>query len=369
MVAPVRIAVDFRPALLGRSGIPRVVRELCRALATDPSLDLRLFGHALARPVSSEGAPPGARLHRRRFPGRLLPLAAALGFDAARLAGNAALFHWTDYVFPPVRRGIPVVWTLHDAAFVVDPSWHGPDAARLAARAERAARRAARIVCPTRATATVATERLGIAPERLRVVPWGADHAIGGKPATSRPDGTTAGTGRHLLAVGTIEPRKNHARLLAAWRGLGAERPPLVVVGRPGWCCDDEVAMLERARIDEPLTWLPAADDATLARLYADALALVYPSLHEGFGLPAVEALVRGLPVVCGDDAALTEATLGGAFHVDARSVDAIRDGIVRALAGDAPARAAAAGRRLLAERPWRGTAAGYRDVYRECVG
>ena len=112
-----RVALDYRPALLGRSGIPRAVRELAAALGASArdgeAVDVRLFGHSWAR-AHDRPAPPGTRLFRTRLPGRALPFLARLGLGAERLCAGADVFHWTDYVHPPIGRRVPAVLTLHD---------------------------------------------------------------------------------------------------------------------------------------------------------------------------------------------------------------------------------------------------------------
>lgn len=361
MPAPpaIRVGLDFRPALLLRSGIPRAVRELARALARRDDTDVHLFGHCLATP-RHPAAPEGATLHRSRIPGRSLPLLAALGLDAARLCGGVDVFHWTDYVFPPVRRGRAVVLTLHDGAFARDPAFHGPTTADLLARTRRAVARADRIVCPTRASAGDAVELLGAEESRVRVVPFGVDH--GAAPGSAVPLGGEP----YVLMLGTVEPRKNHLRALAAWRRLGEGRPQLVVVGRPGWECDETARALDAACVAEGVLWRRDASEGEVARWLAHASALFYPSLLEGFGFPPLEALRHGVPVCCGDDAALREVLGSAARFCDARDEESMADALAATL-DEARDEASRAARRAHADRyRWADAAAGYAAVYAE---
>ncbi len=135
----------------------------------------------------------------------------------------------------------------------------------------------------------------------------------------------------HVLVVGTVEPRKNHTVLLDAfdrWQALGSDLH-LVVVGRPGWHNDDVIARLEsHPQAGRTLHWLRGCDDATLTALYRTATVVAVPSITEGYGLPVVEALSHGVPVVASTGGALPEAAAGHAELVDPDDVD----GWVRAI-------------------------------------
>jgi glycosyltransferase involved in cell wall biosynthesis len=360
-VAPVppRIAIDYRPALLGNAGIGRAVRELAAAIARGGGRDveLRLFGHCLA--AARRATTPPARLHRLPIPGRVQPWLARLRLDAAALSGNAAVFHWTDTVHPPVHRAKTVL-TVHDVAFAADPTFHGPAANGLSERCRAAVGAAHAIVVPTAATA--ADLRQHFAPAGpVHVVPFGADHV----PASTAPDPLRGEP--FVLAIGTIEPRKNHVRLLQAHRLLRTPRPRLVVVGRAGWECADAVAALRAA--PETL-WLTNADDATVFALLAHARALVYPTRYEGFGFPPLEALMFRTPVVAGDTPALREVLDDAAVFVDPTNAASIADGIARVLDDErlreslrrrGPARAAAF--------RWQDCARRHVALYRELAG
>lgn len=362
MPVPTRVAIDYRPAVLGSSGIGRSVRELARALAAGGEIDLHLFAHSLAAAGRVVTVPAGARLHRLPVPGRSLGALCALGIDAARLAGNAQVFHWTDYVHPPVGKQARVVLTVHDLAFAREPAWFGCEqAAVLLERTRAAARRAAAVVAPT--TATARDVERWLEPRRIEVIPFGADHEVAPHDAGARH----ADEPPHAICIGTIEPRKNHARLLQAWRLLPEPRPRLVVVGRRGWECAETVAALQAASREGWLTWHEHADDAVVARLLERAALCVYPSLWEGFGFPPLEAMRAGVPVVCGDCEPLRENCADAALGCDARDPAAVAVAVQRVLTDAAlRERMVQRGREMVQRFRWVECARRHAELYRE---
>jgi len=359
-----RVALDYRPALLTPSGIGRATRELAHALSVLPDLQLHLYAHSLARAVNRR-APPDAHLHRWPVPGRSLGLLRALGLGADRLAGSPAVFHWTDYVQPPLSRARPVL-TIHDVAFAEDPALHGVrQSAVLAARTRAALALAVRIVVPTQATAQALHRHFSIDAARVRVVPFGADHVPEAALLRAEPRPLADD---YVLAVGTLEPRKNHLRLLRAWRELPPPRPRLVVIGRPGWLCEDTITAL-RATAREGVRWIPHLDDQTLWRYVAHARLLAYPSVLEGFGFPPLEALALGVPVLAGDTPALREVLGDAALFRLPTSIDALRDGLEILLGDDETRRRLVErGRARAAQFTWQASARAHAAVYAEAA-
>jgi len=190
-----------------------------------------------------------------------------------------------------------------------------------------ALRQAAAVVVPTETTRRdlLAAYPLPGLGERVTVIPYGfrAPSAAG-----SLPDGIHPG---FILAVGTIEPRKNYPRLLAAYRLLRSRGsvPQLVIAGRPGWAYGDT---LDRINSEPGVRYLGHVDEPTLAALYENASVLALPSLYEGFGLPLLEAMARGVPAVIGKTGALPELAGGTAVEVDPEDVEAIAGALERVL-------------------------------------
>jgi glycosyltransferase involved in cell wall biosynthesis len=178
-----------------------------------------------------------------------------------------------------------------------------------------------------------------------------------------------------ILAVGTIEPRKNYPRLLAAYRelrGRGAVPfiingrpgvPQLVIAGRPGWAYGDT---LQRIAAEPGVRYLGHVDEPTLAALYDSASVLALPSLYEGFGLPLLEAMAHGLPAVIGSSGALPELAGDAALSVNAEDSAAIAAGLEKLLADEAlRKKLGEEGRRRAAAFTWERAAAQTREVLR----
>jgi glycosyltransferase involved in cell wall biosynthesis len=356
---PLPIALDYRPALLSSAGIGRATRELARALSLCPELSVHLFGHSLARAKVPIQVPDTAHLHRLPIAGRALPALRRMGIGAELLAGNARVFHWTDYVQPPVK-GARTVLTVHDLAFVRDPSWHGEQATELAERTRQAIARADALIVPSETTAKDVRAFAKDAPP-LRVIPFGADHV----PTSDR--GPALAGRDYALCVGTIEPRKNHRMLLRAWRLLKEPRPLLVVIGAIGWACQDIVAELEEAEQAGMVQWHRQCSDAQLWPLLQHARLLAYPSLWEGFGFPPLEAMALGVPVIAHDTEPLRELGAEALSLCDASDPAALAAAVARMLEDDDYRKQRIAAGRMRAQSfGWRECAAAHAEVYRE---
>jgi glycosyltransferase involved in cell wall biosynthesis len=226
----------------------------------------------------------------------------------ARAAGVDVL-HCTIYR-APTRARVPVVVTVHDLAVLrqpeVFPAW-----TRLYARTalRRTIRAATRVVTVSEFSRRETAELCDVDPERIDVVPNAVDPVF-------VVDGASA-AGDYVLAVGTLEPRKNLSRAIEGARLAGAE---LRVVGARGWGGVQAGG--------DGVQWLGRVSDAELARLYRGARCLVYPSLYEGFGIPVAEAMACGTPVVTSRDSAMADVTDGAAILVDPLDPRSIADGI-----------------------------------------
>lgn len=277
-----------------------------------------------------------------------------------RVTGPVDVAHATGLVPCPSRA--PLVVTVHDLAFVHQPRRFTRQGRRVMDRSLDVVRRRARLVV-TSSTAT-ATDLVahGVDQGRIRVVPLGVDAAPAGAEDIARVRRTLELPDRFVLFVGTLEPRKNLHRLVAALAGRGDGAWPLVVAGPDGW---GDGAPTDLGRTDVRfLGFVPAAD---LPGLYAAATVFAYPSEFEGFGLPVAEAMAQGTPVVTSAGRSTEEVAGGAAVLVDPLDVDAIRAGIIQA--ADRREELAAAGRARARALTWEAAAANTLAVYREAAG
>ena len=266
------------------------------------------------------------------------------------------------------------VVTLHDITPLLFPGQHPPRRVlgyRLLLR--RALRRADHVIVDAAHTAADLVGRRLVDRARVSVIPLAADERFAPAPAPADVIARYQLPERYLLTVGVLEPRKNHARLVAALDRLHAagDAAHLVIVGREGWRWQDPLALPALAHLRPYVHVLRNVPDADLPALYAGAAVFAYPSLYEGFGLPLVEAMACGTPVVASNAASLPEVAADAALLVDPLDVDALAAAL-GAVRGD-PALAARlrdAGLRRSRELSWQRTAEATRAVYeRVCRG
>jgi glycosyltransferase involved in cell wall biosynthesis len=322
-----RIGIDLTACWRPRVGMATVSLQLARAML-DQAADRRftLFC-SRTRPEGFESAPARAVLspYRHEMANKLRWLPSV----EAEAELDAMLYpYWPS---PPRRRrgAPPAVVFVHDLAFRLRPE-EVPWQQRLymGSLVPPAIRKAAAVLVPSEATRRDLLDCYplrGLA-DRLHVVPEASGlHHV---EEASLPEGLEAG---FILAVGTIEPRKNYPRLLAAHRLLRERRemPRLVVVGKVGWAFG---RALDELRADPQVRQLGHVDDATLLALYRHARLLAFPSLYEGFGLPLLEAMHEGVPALIGNAGALPELANGAALAVDPTDVEAIAGGLERLL-------------------------------------
>ena len=293
------VGVDVAPLVQTRAGTARYVRGVLGELERVDGLNVRRLGF---------GGPgrPAALLRDTAWYPFLLPRRAR--------RERLDVLHCTTYRAPS-RSRVPVAVTVHDLAILRFPQFF-PAWTRLYARLalRRVLRRAARILAVSEFTKREVVELVGVPPDRVRVTPNAVD-------GTFTAEGARA-AGDYVLAVGTVEPRKNLPRLVDAARRASVE---LRVVGESGWG-GVQVG-------GNGVRWLGFVDDDELARLYRGASCFAYPSLYEGFGIPVVEAMACGTPVVTSAGGACEEVAGGAAELVDPLDVGSIADGIRRAIA------------------------------------
>ena len=358
-------------------GIGTYVRELALALVEeDPTLALMPF-----RSRFSSGGPPASWL--RRLPAvtvvdrpirALYPRWALTGRPAlpSELADAAVVHSTNPAAVAPKRRGQRLVVTVHDLAFAQHPELFPRDWRMLYRAGLRAvARRADAVVVPSGFTADELRAHSRIDAARVHVTPLASSLPI---DDAGDLDTTLARLGvprPYVLSVGTLEPRKNQARLVRAYRRLAAEGRPhaLVLNGPDGWL-DEELQRELSSEGPGRVVRTRNLGERDLDALYRGAAAFAYPALYEGFGLPVVEALARGVPTVAADCSSIREVAGDAALLVDPLDEDAIAVGLARVI--DDPALREDL-RRRGPERAgvfsWRETARATLRVYRHVVG
>ncbi len=332
---PLRVGIDVAPLALTRAGTARYLVNLVAALERAPSLELRRYGFA--------GGGRLAKVARDTvwYVGALPTLARRDGLAVLHCPSQRA----------PLRSRVPLVITMHDLAVLRHPeTFNRWTRTYSAVTLPRVARAATRIIVGSAFSRAEVLELLDVPEEKVRVIPYGV-----GPPFTAEGP---AADGDFVLAVATLEPRKNLARLVEGFRRAALDGCELRIVGARGW--GDVKADGETVR------WLGEVGDEELARLYRGARCVAYISLYEGFGLPVLEAMACGAPVVTSTAPPFREFADGIALAVEATEPDAIAAGL-REAAKDGAERAAGGPRRAAAYS-WERMAAQTVAVYREAA-
>lgn len=377
-----RIALDGFPLLPPRAGVGQYTRHLVAALARVGSehtfvvicprpapllhlYDLPDFCGANVEVVGL-GAWESVRYGAAKWTERQA--------SVERLIGEVDVYHATNNTFPaPIERARRVV-TIHDMTLFLHPEWHPRERVdAMTSAVARAAEEADQIVTPSASTTNDVARLLGVDPARIIAIPEAADEVFRPldhrtveralRPFDLRP-------GEYLLYLGTIEPRKNLIRLLDAVEPLGGDVGPLVVAGRPGWQGEEIQRRLAAAERIGRVRRLGYVRDEIRPVLLNGARAFLYPSLYEGFGLPPLEAMACGTPVVTSIRGSLPEVAGDAALLVDPCDIDALSAGVRRVWC-DAGLRACLSerGRQRAAEFSWSRTAWMTLEVYRAACG
>ena len=266
-------------------------------------------------------------LSRRRFD----QLAVRLGvpLPIRPFTGSQSLVYSPDFTAPPFR-GAPRIVTVHDIAFLTHPHLTTPGMVSfLTGALERELTRGALLATVSETTRNRLVDVLGVPGDRIRVVPNGVEAGFfDAKPLTDHSRAELGVPDEYLLMVGTIEPRKNHEGVLRAIANRRDRGLPLVVVGREGWGTGHVLPMLKDLQERGQVIWLNNLPNTYLAGLYASSRGVVYPSWTEGFGLPVIEALASGRPVVTGNDPVFAEVGGGLATLVDPADEESLLAGL-----------------------------------------
>ena len=364
-----RILADYRPALRQRTGVGEYLHQFVRAYAAAYPGEITLFTSSWKdRPSPGLASELGVEVVDRRIPVRVLNLLwHRAGWPPVEtLAGGFDVVHAAHPLLIPARRAAQVI-TIHDLFFLSHPEQTSAEIRRdYPALAARHARRAHAVITSTEHGKRLIGAQFGVAADRIHVCPPGA------------PSWRTLGHGPHVprdgyvLFVGTLEPRKNVGALLDAYALLLRRRagaPPLVLAGRAtqeaaGWL--DRIAKPPLAGHVRHLGYV-AHDERE--GVYAGARALVLPSLDEGFGLPALEAMSAGIPVVASNRGSLPEVVGSGGLVVDPDDLEGIAAALEHLISDDRAAAAwASAGLARSRAFTWTHAASILRNAYADAI-
>ena len=315
------LVIDGRPLVGNRTGIGVHTAEIARRLAIEPPPLIASHAEIIDR----DG------LERCRF--RVDPMPLGVLWQQTKLARIDADVLWGPHGTLPLASRVPSVVTLHDFTSITMPGRH-----RLKTILSfnlfiaRSLELASRVACVSRAVADEAIRGFGVPPSKIEIVPNGVDESF-------TPDG---GEGDYILYAGTLEPRKGIDVLVAAWSSLPQPRPRLVICGDAGW----------NTRIPDGAEITGYVSRERLRELYRHARVFVYPSRYEGFGIPPLEAMACGAPVIATRTGAIPEFAEGAALLIEPGDGEALRNALTRVL-GDAGLRSELRARGPERARAW----------------
>ncbi|MDQ6928043.1 MAG: glycosyltransferase family 4 protein [Actinomycetota bacterium] len=368
-----RIGFDGTPLLGKKTGVGWYTHELIDAVARRaPESELVVFPISWRTARTLHLDPPhrpNVKVARRMAPARpLWALWDRIPFPPVEWLVGCNVFHATNFISPPSRK-IPTVVTVHDIGFIRDPDSVTPAIRRMAKLLPTVLRRASIIVTVSNFTKEELAWWMPEISDRIRVIPNGSHGRLIPKSGAEgrRPSGAP-----YALMLGTLEPRKNVQLALDAIAILRKEGSDLrlVLAGAASPVLDVRPLLDERGLGPSDVTITGYIDDARMAELVAGATMLVFPSLYEGFGMPLIEAMEAGLPIVAARAGATPETVGDAGVLVDPGDAGAFADAMTRAASDDAlRAELIAAGRQQATLFTWDRAADMALDIYRELAG
>lgn len=374
-----RLSVGFDATpLLGRpTGVGVFCAGALGGLAGRDDLAVSAFAVSWRRRQGiAAHVPAGVRTAQRPMPARPLHAAWARGTvpPVEWFVGDLDVVHGSNFVVPPTRRAARVV-TVHDLTVSLYPELCDAPTLAYPRLIRRAVADGAWVHTPSAYVAAEVVAELGVDPARVRAVHHGVPALP--PPGRDRDGGPTggvvlpAGCDRYVLAVGTVEPRKDYPLLVRSFAAVAAAHPDtaLVIVGADGWGADRFAETLAASPVRGRVVRPGYLDDAALAAALRGAAALAYPSRYEGFGFPPLQAMAVGVPVVATAGGAVPEVVGDGARLVAPGDEDALAAALVGVLDGGAAVEdLVARGRARSATFTWESCAAGLATLYRDAA-
>ena len=370
------IAIDAHAVGTGLAGNETYAVNLVEALAeVDPENRYTVYVTKPAAYARFAGRWPHVSARRTLPHTPLIRIPLTLSAELRRRPVD--LLH-VQYTAPPLAP-CAVVATIHDLSFEHLPeTFKRRSRAQLRLTVRRTARHAAHLIAPSEFTRRDLLATYGLSPERVSVVPLAAAEMfrpVEDPAEVERVKRRYGIAGDYVLAVGSIQPRKNLARLIEAYSLLRRARgsvklPQLVLVGKKAWLYGETLRGVEQRGLADSVVITGYVSEADLPALYTGALCFAYPSVFEGFGLPPLEAMRCGTPVLTGDRTSLPEVVGDAALTADPYDAGSISDALAR-LVGDEALRADLSARGLRRARlfDWRDTARMTLEVYRKAMG
>ncbi len=365
--------MDATPLLLTRTGVGEFCLRSMQALAERPDIDVSAFALTwrgwrdlaglVPRGVKVAGRPVPARALRAAWSHSSLPPSEAL-------IGRFDVVHGTNYVAPPSRSAATVA-TVYDLTVLHLPEMCEPASLAFPHLVRRAVRAGAWVHTPSQFVAEEVVSLLGVPPERVRTVALGVTAPGTGGTAVSSATSLPGWVGSYVLALGTVEPRKGLPGLVRAFSRIASDHPAtaLVLAGPDGWGTAELAAALAGSPARDQVLRLGWVSDDQRDALLAGAAALAYPSLYEGFGLPPLQAMAAGTPVVATRAGALEEVLGDAALLVEVGDEDALAQALEAVLSDVALGRGLAErGRRHAARYSWEACGDGLAQLYRDAA-
>jgi glycosyltransferase involved in cell wall biosynthesis len=374
------IGIDYTPAYEQGGGIGRYVRDLTAALSRlDTQQPYRLFVSGASK--NKLPSPPAQNFTWRPTP--LTPTWLARIWHRAHVPlpietfiGKIDLYHATDFVLPPANRKTRTLLTVHDLSFVRVPETASPSLkAYLDVVVPASVKRANHVLADSQATKDDLISLYQTSPEKITVLLSGVDNRY------KRVDDQQVqnvvrekykiGAQPYIFTIGTVQPRKNYSRLIRALAQLRAEGNDiaLVIAGGRGWLEDEMYQTLRDTKMQDHVRLIGFADENDIPALYSSAICTAFPSLYEGFGLPVLESMACGTPVVTSNVSSLPEVAGDAALQVNPYDIEAITDAI-RQLINDSTLRATLTerGYEQIKRFTWESSARQLQAVYRDLL-
>lgn len=338
---PLRIGINGSALLSPLTGIGQYTKNLAEALVASGEVDLYLFYlSAWSREIRTE---PLKRISKvKKFIKKVVPPPRVVSrylqqfkFTHGARDRGLALYHEPNFLshsFPD-----PTVITAHDLSWIRFPETHPAERVELMNRLfPRCIERADHVITDASFIRDEIIAEFGVSPDRITSVPLAA-RTIFRPRSKSECASVLSQTGlvyrRFILCVGTLEPRKNLELMIRAYAAMPdafRQRFPLVLVGMKGWLTSPIEAVMQPLILSGQVRPLGFTTDGDLAALYASARVLVYPSLYEGFGLPPLEAMASGTPVIVSDRSTLPEVVGNAGIQIDPRDAIGLKDAVLR---------------------------------------